>query len=62
MPDRLVGKTLVWSGALGLNLEGLCLGPKLDAGRRALLGISDNGGLATPTQVVGFELTAVTSP
>ena len=62
MPDRLVGKTLVWSGALGLNLEGLCLGPKLDAGRRALLGISDNGGLATPTQIVGFELTAVTSP
>jgi hypothetical protein len=62
MPDKFVGKALVWSGALGLNLEGLCLGPKLGSGRRAILGISDNGGLATPTQVVGFELTAVTSP
>ncbi|MEI6240754.1 MAG: esterase-like activity of phytase family protein [Planctomycetia bacterium] len=61
-PELVAGKTLVWSGALGLNLEGLCLGPKLHENRRALVGISDNGGLATPTQVVGFELSAVTSP
>lgn len=60
--DLAVDKTLLWSGALGLNLEGLCLGPKLQGERRALVGISDNGGLATPTQVVGFELSAVTSP
>lgn len=60
--DVVVDKSLVWSGALGLNLEGLCLGPKLPGERRALVGISDNGGLATPTQVVGFELSTVTSP
>lgn len=60
--EIVIAKTLVWSGALGLNLEGLCLGPKLSAGRRALVGVSDNGGLATPTQVVGFELSPVTSP
>lgn len=75
--EIVIDKTLVWSGALGLNLEGLCLGPRLQraglrdegpqspglpGGRRALVGISDNGGLSTPTQVVGFELSAVTSP
>lgn len=65
--EIVIGKTRLWSGALGLNLEGLCLGPRLDharlpGDRRALVGVSDNGGLATPTQVVGFELSAVTSP
>jgi len=62
-PDTFVGKSLLWSGALGLNLEGLCLGPRLGADRRALVAIADNGGLETPTQVAGFELAAaVTSP
>lgn len=61
--DAFVAKALLWSGALGLNLEGLCLGPRLGADRRALLAISDNGGLETPTQVAGFELSAsVTTP
>lgn len=61
--EALVDKTLLWSGALGLNLEGLCLGPRLGTDRRALVGIADNGGLETPTQVVGFELSAaVTTP
>ncbi|MFM8498338.1 MAG: esterase-like activity of phytase family protein [Planctomycetia bacterium] len=62
-PDSCVEKTLLWSGALGLNLEGLCLGPRLAADRRALVGIADNGGLETPTQVTGFELSVtVTRP
>jgi hypothetical protein len=57
--DTFVGKALLWSGPLGLNLEGLCLGPRLGADRRALVAIADNGGLETPTQVAGFELSAV---
>ena len=61
-PDTIVDKTRIWSAALGLNLEGLCLGPTLGDDRRAMIGISDNGGLATPTQALGFELSAVTSP
>jgi len=61
--EMFVGKSLLWSGALGVNLEGLCLGRRLGADRRALVGIADNGGLETPTQVAGFELAAaVTSP
>jgi hypothetical protein len=60
-PERVVGKALLWSGALGLNLEGLCLGPRLGADRRALVAIADNGGLETPTQAVGFELSAAVS-
>lgn len=61
--EMFVGKSLLWSGALGVNLEGLCLGRRLGSDRRALVGIADNGGLETPTQVAGFELAAaVTSP
>jgi len=60
--EALVPKTLLWSDSLGLNLEGLCRGPPLGADRQALVGISDNGGLGTPTQVTTFEVTAVTSP
>lgn len=60
--ETFVAKKRLWSDALGLNLEGLCLGPKLAADRRALVGIADNGGLGTPTQVTAFELAAVTSP
>lgn len=61
-PETMLDKTLLWSGALGINIEGLCLGPKLAGGRRALVAIADNGGLGTPTQVAGFELSAVTNP
>jgi hypothetical protein len=62
-PEAFVAKSLLWSGGLGLNLEGLCLGPRLGADRRALVAIADNGGLGTPTQVAGFEISAaVTSP
>ena len=62
-PEAFVDKVMLWSGALGLNLEGLCLGPRLGANRRALVAIADNGGLETPTQVAAFELSAaVTNP
>jgi len=60
--EAVVPKRLVWSDALGINLEGLCLGPRLGDGRRALVGIADHGGLGTPTAVTGFEMTAVTTP
>jgi hypothetical protein len=48
-PELQVAKTLLWSDALGLNLEGLCLGPP-----GTLLGISDNDGRGNPTTLVGF--------
>lgn len=54
--DLLVGKRLVWQEALGINLEGLCAGPRLAGGGIALLGIADNGGLGTPNQLVGLAL------
>ncbi len=63
-----VAKQLLWEGALGTNLEGLCLGPELAGGGRALLGVVDNGGLGTPNQLAAFvlrstdEQTPVTSP
>ncbi|NDC54464.1 MAG: esterase-like activity of phytase family protein [Planctomycetia bacterium] len=59
----IVAKRLLWSGALGLNIEGMAMGPRLDGRRRALLAVADNGGLGTPSQVAGFVLSAaVTSP
>lgn len=64
---RPVSKRLLWHGQIGVNLEGLCLGPTLGPrtdpaarGSRSLLAISDNGGLGTPGQIVGFRL--ATSP
>ena len=64
---EMLGKRLLWRDGLGCNLEGLCLGPQLHRGRRALVGIADNGGLGTPTQVVVFAAESpadagVTSP
>lgn len=64
---EMLGKRLLWQDGLGCNLEGLCLGPMLQRGRRALVGIADNGGLGTPTQVVVFAIESpvgagVTSP
>jgi hypothetical protein len=49
--DHLVPARL-WKDTLGCNLEGLCLGPALADGRRLLVGVADNGGLGTPTQLV----------
>jgi len=53
-----LAKRLVWKGQLGINLEGICLGPKLAHGGRAIVGIGDNGGLDTPSRLVVFSLTA----
>jgi hypothetical protein len=53
---------LLWADSLGLNLEGLCLGPPLADGRRGLVAIADNGGIGTPNQVVGLELVAPPGP
>jgi len=38
-----VAKTLLWKGALGVNLEGLCAGPRLTDGRLTLVAVADNG-------------------
>lgn len=52
--DQFLAKQLLWKEQTGSNLEGLCLGPNVPGGGRALLVISDNGDLGTPTQVVGL--------
>jgi len=55
--SAVLPKRLLWKGQLGMNLEGLCLGPKLADGSRAIVGIGDNGGLDTPSRLVVFSLT-----
>ncbi len=56
VPNRHLEKVLLWQDALGCNLEGLCLGPQLADGSRLLVGVADNGGLGTPTQLVTLVL------
>lgn len=59
-----VGKTLLWSGAVGgiagsgNNIEGLALGPSLTNGKWLLVGVADNAGIG-PTMIVSFELALV---
>jgi hypothetical protein len=61
--DRGLAKRLVWQDALGCNVEGLCLGPALAAGGRALVAVADNGGTGLPNQLVGLALVGgITSP
>jgi hypothetical protein len=54
-----VGKTLLWSGAVGsadgANMEGLALGPQLASGNWLLLGVVDNGGSGS-NPIAAFEL------
>ncbi|MGB8854660.1 MAG: esterase-like activity of phytase family protein [Pirellulales bacterium] len=60
-----VAKRLLWKAALGVNLEGLAIGPPLADGQQALAAIADNGGTNVPTLLVTFRLTSlgpVTSP
>jgi hypothetical protein len=54
--DLHLTKERVWHDTLGCNVEGLCLGPELAAGGRALLAVADNGGLGTPNQLVALVL------
>jgi hypothetical protein len=53
------GKTSLWSGpvgtAVGVNMEGLALGPQLASGNWLLLGVADNGGSGS-NQIITFEL------
>lgn len=60
--EALLAKTRVWSAALGLNLEGLCLGPQLSPRSRSLVGVADNGGLGTPAVVTTLELAVAAGP
>lgn len=60
----LVTKQLLWSGPvagpLGMNMEGLTLGPRLPNGHATLIGIVDDGGASDPLStntVVAFEIT-----
>ena len=55
-------KRLLWADSLGVNLEGFCLGPTLADGNRALIAIADNGGIATPNQLVGLQLVSPPKP
>lgn len=56
-----VAKTLLWKGSLGVNLEGLCVGPRLADGRLTLVAVADNGATAIgrrPNPVACFFLTS----
>jgi hypothetical protein len=62
-------KQLLWSGAaagpLGMNMEGLALGPRLANGHATLIGIVDDGGASDPLSanaVVAFEITSSLNP
>jgi hypothetical protein len=60
--EAVVEKRLLWSDSLGINLEGLCLGPLLADGNRSLVAIADNGGIGTPNQLVGLALVSPAPP
>lgn len=47
-PDVMpVAKVLLWKGALGVNLEGICAGPRLPDGSVLIVGVADNGAEGT---------------
>ncbi|NBW87950.1 MAG: esterase-like activity of phytase family protein, partial [Planctomycetia bacterium] len=52
-----VTKSRLWEDSLGVNLEGLCLGPRLASGDRAVVAVADNGGIGGPNRVVCFTIT-----
>ncbi|MBX3402903.1 MAG: esterase-like activity of phytase family protein [Phycisphaeraceae bacterium] len=51
-----VMKALLWSGNVN-NLEGLCLGPALGAGGRALIGVVDDGDPLSSNALVTLRIT-----
>jgi hypothetical protein len=66
---QAASKRLLWSGAvagpLGMNMEGLALGPRLPNGHATLLGIVDDGGASDPLSnntLVSFEITSTVAP
>jgi hypothetical protein len=56
-----VAKGLLWKGALGVNLEGICVGPRLPDGSVLIVGVADNGAEGTgepkPNPFALFRLT-----
>lgn len=56
-----VAKTLLWKGALGVNLEGLCAGPRMGDGRLTLVAVADNAAddprARRPNPIACFVLT-----
>ena len=59
--EAILEKRLLWADSLGINLEGLCLGPTLADGNRSLVSVADNGGIGTPNQLVGLALVSPTA-
>ncbi|RLS79683.1 MAG: esterase-like activity of phytase family protein [Planctomycetota bacterium] len=59
-----VAKQRLWEDSLGVNLEGMCLGPRLASGDRALVTVADNGGIGGPNRIVCFTIAepAATAP
>jgi hypothetical protein len=53
-----VTKSRLWEDSLGVNLEGMCLGPRLPSGDRALVAVADNGGIGGPNRIVCFTIGA----
>ncbi|MBL8990224.1 MAG: esterase-like activity of phytase family protein [Phycisphaerae bacterium] len=56
-----VSRESLYAGSLN-NLEGLCLGPRLGAGRYALVGVVDDGDPVSVNRVVVFEVSGVVEP
>jgi hypothetical protein len=54
--EHAIPKKIVWRDQTGANLEGLCLGPPLGAGGRALIAVADNGGIGGPNTLIAFTL------
>ncbi|MFM8733703.1 MAG: esterase-like activity of phytase family protein [Pirellulales bacterium] len=54
--ERVIAKSVVWRDQPGCNLEGLCLGPPLRAGGRALVAVADNGGIGGPNTLMVLRL------
>lgn len=55
--DCHLQKRRLWEDALGINLEGMCLGPRLAAGGRSLVAVADNGGIGGPNRIACFAVT-----
>jgi len=59
--DCHLQKLRLWEDALGINLEGMCLGPRLAAGGRGLVAVADNGGIGGPNRIACFAVTEPTA-
>ncbi len=57
-PATFLGKKLLWTGALGVNLEGISAGRSIAAipAGRVFLGVADNDRMGSPNQLIGFTV------